>query len=112
MKNFQVRVSGKQIEIGTSLPEHVQAKLQEILSKYFDRGIKANVVFSHDGPFYRADCVIHLDSGVMLKAHGEGADIHRSFAAALDHVEKQARRYKRKLKNHHDKARASEGVGA
>ena len=37
MKTFQVRVSGKQIEIGASLPEHVQAKLQEILSKYFDR---------------------------------------------------------------------------
>jgi ribosomal subunit interface protein len=100
MTNFQVRVSGKQIEIGASLPEHVQGKLQEVLVKYFDRGIKANVVFSHDGPFYRADCIIHLDSGVMLKAHGEGADAHRSFASALDHVEKQARRYKRKLKNH------------
>jgi ribosomal subunit interface protein len=112
MKTFQVRVSGKQIEIGASLPEHVQAKLQEILSKYFDRGVKANVVFSHDGPFYRADCVIHLDSGVMLKAHGEGADIHRSFAAALDHVEKQARRYKRKLKNHHDKPRTPQSVDA
>ena len=112
MKNFQVRVSGKQIEIGASLPEHVQSKLQEILSKYFDRGAKANVIFSHDGPFYRADCVIHLDSGVMLKAHGEGADIHRSFAATLDHVEKQARRYKRKAKNHHGKRDAAESVDA
>ncbi len=108
MKNLQVRVSGKQIEIGTSLPEHVQSSLADVLSKYFDRGAKANVVFSHDGPFYRADCVVYLDAGVMLKAHGEGADIHRSFGAALEHVEKQARRYKRRSKNHHDKPRAPE----
>ncbi len=112
MKTFQARVSGKQIEIGASLPEHVQSSLRDVLSKYFDRGAKANVVFSHDGPFYRADAVIHLDSGVMLKAHGEGADIHRSFAAALEHVEKQARRYKRKAKNHHDKHRAPLGEDA
>ncbi len=112
MKNLQVRVSGKQIEIGTNLPEHVQSSLQDTLSKFFDRGAKANVVFSHDGPFYRSDCVIHLDSGVMLKAHGEGSDIHRSFSAALDHVEKQARRYKRRSKNHHDRPRATEGAEA
>ena len=33
-------------------------------------------------------------------------DAHRAFDKAFTHLEEQIRRYKRKLKNHHDKARA------
>ncbi len=47
----------------------------------------------------------HLFSGQMLKAEGEGKDAHVAFDAVLAHLEKQVRRYKRRLKNHHEKAR-------
>lgn len=98
---MKVRVSGKQIEIGEALPEQVRAKLESAIGKYFDGGVDANVVFSHEGTFFRADCSAHLDSGTTLKAEGEAPDAYRAFDVALDHLEKQVRRYMRKLKNHH-----------
>lgn len=98
---MKVRVSGKQIEIGDTLPEQVRTKLEAAIAKYFDGGIDANVVFSHEGAFYRADCSAHLDSGITLKAQGEAEDAYRAFDVALDHLEKQVRRYMRKLKSHH-----------
>ena len=102
---MRVRVSGKQVQIGETLPAGVRIRLEEVVSKHFDGGAEANVVFSHNGPFYRADCTLHLDSRTILKSEGEGQDAHRAFDLAFTHMEGQLRTYKRKLKNHHAKAR-------
>ncbi|HEV2561814.1 MAG TPA: ribosome-associated translation inhibitor RaiA [Rhizomicrobium sp.] len=103
---MRVRVSGKQIEIGEALPEKVRARLAIVIEKHFDGGARANVVFSKEAFLYCADCTVHLDSGVILKSEGQDADVHRSFDAALVHLEKQIRRYKRRLKNHREKVKA------
>ena len=103
---MRVRVSGKQVQIGETLPAGVRARLEETVAKHFDGGADANVVFSHNGPFYRVDCMLHLDSSTIIKSEGEGPDAHRAFDTAFLHIEAQLRRYKRKLKNHHAKGRA------
>jgi ribosomal subunit interface protein len=99
---MKVRVSGKQVEIGAALPEDVRMRLEAAILKHFDGGAEANVVFSHDGPFFRADSTVHLDSGVVMKAEGDGKDAYLAFDSSLVHLEKQLRRYKRKLKNHRE----------
>jgi ribosome hibernation promoting factor len=103
---MRLRISGKQIKLGETLPAGVRARLEGSVEKHFDGGADAHVVFSHDGPFYRADCTLHLDSSTILTANGEGPDAHRAFDAAFDKIDSQLRRYKRKLKNHHAKAKA------
>jgi|HubBroStandDraft_6_1064221.scaffolds.fasta_scaffold1104561_1 ribosomal subunit interface protein len=100
---MKVRVSGKQIEIGEALPEQVRSRIESAIGKYILGGGEAHVVFAHEGTGFRCDCAAHLDSGVVLKAQGGGVDAHRAFDAALHHLEKQVRRYKRRLKNHHEK---------
>ena len=102
---MKVQVSGKQIEIGAALPGHVRERLEHALGKHFDGGAEAHVVFSHEGPGYRADCTAHFDSGVVLKAQGDATDAHHAFEVALEHLEKQVRRYKRKIRNHHEKTK-------
>ncbi|HTO40048.1 MAG TPA: ribosome-associated translation inhibitor RaiA [Rhizomicrobium sp.] len=106
---MEVRVSGKQIEIGEALPEQVRARLGSAIEKHFEGRANASVVFSREGAFYRADCKVHLDAGAVLTAVGEANDAYRSFDDALEKVEKQARRYKRKLKNHHERAKPPKG---
>jgi ribosomal subunit interface protein len=109
---MKVRVSGKQMEIGEALPEKVRTRLELVVGKHFQGGAEAIVVFSREGSGFRADCTTHLDAGVVLKAEGVEMDIHRAFEASMEHLLKQIRRYKRRLKNHHDKAKAPKGVGA
>jgi ribosomal subunit interface protein len=101
---MNVRVSGKQIEIGEALPEKVRLRLETVIAKYFDGGADANIVFAHEGSGFRADGSVHLDSGIVLKAEGTGKDAHVAFDDMVVHLEKQLRRYKRRLKNHHPKA--------
>lgn len=108
---MKVRVSGKQIEIGSALPGHARERVEAALSKHFDGGAEVNVVFSHEGPGYRADCNAHLDSGAVLKAQGDAPDARQAFEVALERLEKQIRRYKRKLRNHHEKAKLPKEAG-
>ena len=112
MGPMKVRVSGKQIEIGEALPGLVQARIESAIGKHFGGGADAHAVFSHEGVGFRCDCAAHLDSGVVLKAEGRGNDAYRAFDAALEHLEKQIRRYKRRLKNHHEKAASRRDVGS
>lgn len=102
---MRVRVSGKQVQIGETLPVSVRTRLEDVVGKHFDGGAEANVVFSYNGPFYRADCTLHLDSHTVFKSEGEGQDARQAFDKASAHMEVQLRRYKRKLKNHHAKVR-------
>ena len=81
---MKVRVSGKQIEIGEALPVKVRERLAAAIAKHFDGGADASVVFSKERYAFRADCTVHLDSGVILKSEGKHAEAHRAFDAALD----------------------------
>jgi len=103
---MKIRVSGKHIEIGSALPGQVRERLETVVGKLFDGGAESNVVFSHEGTGFRADCTMHLDSGIVIKAEGMAADAYHAFDAAVDKLETQVRRYKRRLKNHHEKPKA------
>lgn len=98
---MQVRVTGKQIDLGAALPEAVRTRLASAVAKHFEGGGEAHVVFSHEGTFFRADVATHLDSGAVLKSEGEGADAYRAFGVALERLEIQIHKHVQKLKNHH-----------
>lgn len=96
-----LQISGKNIELGDALKVHVEERLGAALEKYFNRNYSVQVIFSRERSQFKADCNVHLDSGIVLQATGQGGDAHSSFDQAADHMEKRLRRYKRRLKDHH-----------
>jgi ribosomal subunit interface protein len=100
---MRIRITGKQIEIGQALPQHVRERLSLAVGKHFDRDAAAAVTFTKERTGFRAGCRVHLSSGTTMQAQGTGPDAHRAFDMTLDHLEKRVRRYKRRLKNHHDR---------
>jgi len=103
---MQIRIAAKQFDIGEALPGKVREKLTAAVSKYFDRGAEAQVMFAKERAGFRADCSVHLSSGTAMQAHGSGPDAYKAFDMALDHLEKRVRRYMRRLKSHHDRGSA------
>ena len=99
---MQIQVTGKHIDLGDALTQHVNDRLEAGITKYFERTVDAHVTFTHEGSMFRADCSVHLASGMTLQAHAEGGDVYSAFDEAADKLEKRVRRYKRRLKNHHD----------
>lgn len=77
-----------------------RTRIDEALSKYFDRGADGHVTVEKSGSRYTTDCMLHLASGVVLQATGEAQDPQVSFDMAAERIEKRLRRYKRRLKSH------------
>jgi len=100
---MDIRISGHQVETGDALKIHVQDRLQGIADKYFSRAISAEVTFGrgpHDVGF-RCDIVAHVMKGLVLKGSNQAQDAHPAFDGAAEKIEKQLRRYMRRLKDRH-----------
>jgi ribosomal subunit interface protein len=94
------RVSGKNLDLGDALRERINDRIAESLGKYFDGGYSGHVTLERDAFGFRTECAIHLDSKVTLHAQGEAADAYISANQAVTRIEKQLRRYHRRLKDH------------
>lgn len=95
------RVSGKNISIGTALRGRVDQRIAEVTAKYFDGGYSGHATIGRDGSGFRTECVVHLDSGVVLEVEAVAGDAYASADQAAEHIEKRLRRYKRRLKGRH-----------
>jgi ribosomal subunit interface protein len=94
------RVSGKNIDIGEALRGRVNQRIAEATAKYFDGGYSGHVTIGKDGFGFRTECVVHLDSGIVLEAEAIAGDAYASADQAAERIEKRLRRYKRRLKDH------------
>jgi ribosomal subunit interface protein len=94
------RVSGKNIDLGEALRSRINERIAEATAKYFDGGFSGHVTVGKEGFGFRAECVIHLDSGIVLEAEAMAADAYASADQAAERIEKRLRRYKRRLKQH------------
>lgn len=102
---MDIRVSGHQMDTGAALQEHVEDRLQGIVDKYFSRAISSHVTIGKAaGGAFTADIVTHVMQGLILKGHAEAHDVHQAFDQAAAKIEKQLRRYKRRLKDRHEQA--------
>jgi ribosomal subunit interface protein len=102
-KAMDIRVSGHQIDTGEALRQQVDSRLSGIAEKFFSRAVSSQVTFGK-GPYdhsFTCDIVAHVPQGVVLKGHGAGALAQAAFDQAADRIEKQLRRYKRRLKDRH-----------
>ncbi len=94
-----LRVSGKNIKIGEALRGRINARLAEAMAKYFDGGFSGHVTIGRDGFGFRTECVVHLDSGIVLEAEALAADAYASADQAAIRIETRLRRYKRRRKD-------------
>jgi ribosomal subunit interface protein len=94
------RVSGKNIDVGEALRSRINARIAEATAKYFDGGYSGHVTVGKEGFGFRTECVVHLDSGIVLEAEALAADAYASADQAAERIEKRLRRYKRRLKDH------------
>lgn len=98
---MRYQISGRQIDIGEALQTHVKAELGEVVEKYAQRPTEAVVVFSRVAHEFVCEAVIHLSTGLTAQAKGHSTEIYAAFESAREKMDKQLRRYKRRIRNHH-----------
>lgn len=107
---MQIKISGKQVDVGESLRNHVEERLSTNVPKYLDRVTVCDVVISREAHQFRADIVLNTGthSHLVVKGRADSADAHTAFDGAAEKIEKQLRRYKRRLTDHHKSNRPDE----
>lgn len=103
---MKVTVAGKHVDVGESLQKHIELRLEEGVKKYLDRVTSVHVVVSKEAHQFKVDISGNTgtSSGVSIKSSALAGDVYACFDAAADKIEKQLRRYKRRLTNHHKQA--------
>jgi ribosomal subunit interface protein len=104
-----LRISGKHMDVGDAFRTQIQERIADASSKYFSPGYTGHVTVEKSGARFDTEIMLHLNSGVGLQAKGQAHDPVVSFEKAAEHIEKRLRRYKRRLKNHHNDIPAVNG---
>jgi ribosomal subunit interface protein len=92
----QLRVSGKNLDIGEALRDQARERVGATIGKYFTGGYSGHVLVEREGAGFRTDCVIHLDSGGIMRVSGASANAYASLDQAIERMTKQLRRDKRR----------------
>lgn len=100
---MQIIVSGQGMSIGASLSQYVEEKTLKYVTKYFDHAISAHIVFHKHHPFFKVDITVNDGTGkhTLLRGEAQCDDVYSAFDMALVKMEKQLRKYKNRIKDHH-----------
>ena len=98
---MRYQITGKQIDIGSALQSHVKNVLGIVVEKYAERPTGAVVIFSKNAHEFVCEATVHLSTGLTAQAKAHDNEIYAAFDKCNDKLEKQLRRYKRRLKDHH-----------
>ncbi len=98
---MQIKITGKNLDIGEALRVRINDRLTALQQKYFEGAVDSTVTIEKQRSSFHSDCTLHLATGLRLQAHGADGEAPASFEAAALHLEKQLKRYKQRLKDHH-----------
>lgn len=96
---MRIIVTGKNLEIGESLRQHVETATKTIVDRYFGDVLEIHVNLSKDHSSFICDISAHISRHFVVRSHFEGNDPYRSFDQALDKMELRIQRYRSRLRN-------------
>ena len=101
---MDLTVNGKQMNVGDALRTHVTEKLSDIDSKFFNRAFATVVTFAPEGhAFVKTHISLKVGKDIMVTATAVEPEAYVSFDAAAAKIAKQLRKYKNRLRDHHER---------
>ena len=97
---MNIKVVGKNIELGETFQAYSSARISEVLKKYSYDAVSAQITLEKRIGSFKAKLKVYLKNKIELDVTGRGKDANISYENALNHIEKKLRRYHRKMKSH------------
>lgn len=107
---MQIKITGQHIDITPPLRNYVEEKFERVRN-HFDNIIDIKVILSVVKETHQAEATINVP-GKSLFANTSDQDMYAAIDALVDKLDRQVRRFKDKLTDHHRNDRArDEAVG-
>ena len=96
---MQINLSGHHVEITPSLRDYIEEKLIRI-ERHFENATDINCILTVEKLEHKAEATINV-SGNALHAHSVAEDMYAAIDALVDKLDRQVKKHKEKLKDHH-----------
>lgn len=103
---MEMTVQGKQMDVGDALKEHVEGKISDIDQKYFQHATDATVTFTKEGHgtgVFKVHISFNIGKNITVVTEAQEQDPYAAFDVASEKAAKRLRRYKRRLRDHHNR---------
>jgi putative sigma-54 modulation protein len=96
---MQLNITGHHIDITDALRNYVSGKLER-LERHFDHVTVIHCVLTVEKLRHRAEATVNIPGG-QLFADATEADMYASIDALVDKLDRQIRKHKEKVTDHH-----------
>ncbi len=96
---MNLSVTGHHVEVTDALKDYVEEKLAK-LERHFDGVTDIHVILSVEKIRQQAEATIDL-AGTKIHAEAEHNDMYASIDGLTDKLDRQVRKHKEKLRDHH-----------
>lgn len=96
---MQLNITGHHIEITPALQTYVQSKFEK-LERHFDHVTNVHVVLTVEKLRHKAEATVHI-SGADVFADAIEADMYAAIDMLADKLDRQIKKHKEKLTDHH-----------
>ncbi len=96
---MQIDITGHHVEVTPALRAYVTEKLQKLV-KHFDQVISVHVVLNVEKLEHRADATVNAAGKALVATH-TASDMYASIDGMVDKLDRQVRRYKGRITEHH-----------
>lgn len=101
---MQIKLTGHHVDITPALRDYVHAKTDRIL-RHYDQLTSAHVILSVEKLRHKAEGTLHA-AGNDIFAIAEDEDMYAAIDALTDKLDRQVRKHKEKVTDHHRNDRA------
>lgn len=102
---MQLDVSGHHVDVSEPLKTYVKTKFKR-LERHFDIATHAHVILTVEKLDQKAEATVQV-SGGKLFADAKDADMYAAIDALADKLDRQLKRHKEKLTDHHRSGKGS-----
>ncbi len=95
---MQIDLTGHHVDITPALRDYVKTKFDR-LKRHFDYVIDVHVVLSVEKQRHQAEAALRM-SGTAIHATAENDDMYAAIDDLIDKVDRQAVKFKEKIKDH------------
>ena len=96
---MQIDVTGRHVDVTDSLKAYVENKFQK-LERHFEHINNTHVILSVEKERQKAEATVHVNRGNLF-ADNEQADMYAAIDGLIDKLDRQLKKHKEKLKDHH-----------
>lgn len=96
---MDVRITARHCSITDSVREVAQARVAR-LTRFEPRAAAAEVQFTNDSPAKRVEVRLHVPGAAQFQAHGLGDSFRSALDRSVEHLERQLRRRRARVRNH------------